>query len=93
MPIYEYEPLEGGCETCEGRYEVLQSVNEEPLTACPKCGMKIRRIVSRASFQLDSKVSPDKAAEKGFTTYKRSGKGHYERVAGDAGPSTISSDD
>ncbi|MBS1718437.1 MAG: zinc ribbon domain-containing protein [Armatimonadetes bacterium] len=93
MPIYEYEPVDHDCKQCHGRFEMLQRVDEEALTVCPTCGKACRRVVSRPSFKMDTNTSPDKAAEKGFTTYKRSGKGNYERVAGSGGPETLSADD
>ncbi|MCP4666726.1 MAG: zinc ribbon domain-containing protein [Deltaproteobacteria bacterium] len=48
MPIYEYEALEPdkGCETCRGRFEVIQGVDEKPLSLCPDCGNKVRKIIS-----------------------------------------------
>ncbi|MBN1866792.1 zinc ribbon domain-containing protein [Candidatus Sumerlaeota bacterium] len=41
MPTYEY-----GCERCGLRFERRQSMSEEPLTECPKCGGKVQRLVS-----------------------------------------------
>ncbi|MCG3136336.1 MAG: hypothetical protein HJJLKODD_00164 [Phycisphaerae bacterium] len=32
MPTYEYE-----CQACGHRFEAFQSINAEPLSACPKC--------------------------------------------------------
>ncbi|HIE43419.1 MAG TPA: hypothetical protein EYP78_01305 [Candidatus Omnitrophica bacterium] len=40
MPTYEYE-----CERCEYRFEVLQSITDEPLQKCPKCKGRIRRLI------------------------------------------------
>lgn len=33
MPIYEYR-----CENCEDQFEILQSISDEPLKKCQKCG-------------------------------------------------------
>ena len=41
MPIYEYK-----CTDC-GRLEVEQSIKDEPLGSCPKCGEKVQRLISR----------------------------------------------
>ena len=51
MPIYEYE-----CPFC-GRFEVIQSSTEKPLTKCEKCASagktnKVQRVVSPAAFHL-----------------------------------------
>jgi putative FmdB family regulatory protein len=46
MPIYEYE-----CGAC-GRFEVLQKINEPPLSKCETCGRRVHRLVSLSSFAL-----------------------------------------
>src|SRR6266702_5132330 len=40
MPTYEYL-----CRTCSHRFETWQKMTDEPLTVCPECGNKIRRIL------------------------------------------------
>ena len=47
MPIYEYD-----CLSCGKHIEKLQKITEEPLTSCPFCSGKIRKLVSNCSFQL-----------------------------------------
>jgi putative FmdB family regulatory protein len=39
MPTYEYE-----CRSCKHRFEEFQSITDEPLEKCPKCGKKVRRL-------------------------------------------------
>lgn len=41
MPTYEYE-----CLSCKHKFEILQSITEKPKTNCPKCGKKIRKLIS-----------------------------------------------
>jgi putative FmdB family regulatory protein len=41
MPTYEYK-----CESCGLKFERRQAITELPLTECPKCRGKIRRLVS-----------------------------------------------
>lgn len=83
MPVYEYlaEDCEG-CEHCRTRFQWLQSISEDPLTQCPKCGGPVARIVSKSSFKVGQNVSPEKAAKHGFTTFKKAGKGTWEKLAG-----------
>lgn len=88
MPIYEYEPEGHDCLICNGRTEVLQPITDEPLKYCPTCGLEVKRVISRASFKLDKGASGDKAAAKGFTTFKKVEKGKWERVSGE-GPDMI----
>ncbi|MFA6217373.1 MAG: FmdB family zinc ribbon protein [Candidatus Omnitrophota bacterium] len=40
MPTYEYE-----CSQC-GKFEQSQSMNDEPLKKCPKCGKKVKKLIS-----------------------------------------------
>jgi putative FmdB family regulatory protein len=40
MPTYEYE-----CKACKHRFEVFQSISDEPIKRCPKCGRKVRRLI------------------------------------------------
>ena len=40
MPIYEYE-----CDSCHFHFERKQRFDEEPVTMCPKCKGKARRVI------------------------------------------------
>ncbi len=40
MPIYEYE-----CGKCQFRFERKQGFDEEPITMCPQCRGKARRVI------------------------------------------------
>ena len=41
MPTYEYQ-----CEACDHRFEAFQSIVAEPLSECPECAGKVRRLIS-----------------------------------------------
>ncbi len=43
MPTYEYE-----CLSCKHKFELLQSITAKPKTKCPKCGKKLRKLISAA---------------------------------------------
>jgi len=88
MPIYEYEPDGHDCLICNGRTEVIQKITDEALKYCPTCGLEVKRVVSRASFKLGIQSNPEKAAQKGFSTFKRVEKGKWEKVGGE-GPDMI----
>lgn len=46
MPIYEYK-----CQRC-GDFEVTQRITEKPLSRCPTCKAKVKKLISNTSFQL-----------------------------------------
>jgi putative FmdB family regulatory protein len=83
VPVYEYEPDDRDCLMCEGRVDVIQGINEEPLKYCPWCGLEVRRVISRVTFKLAGTPAQDAASKKGFTTFRRAEKGIWEKVAGE----------
>ncbi len=40
MPTYEYK-----CENCGHVFEEFQSMSDDPLDECPKCGGKVQRLI------------------------------------------------
>jgi putative FmdB family regulatory protein len=46
MPIYEYE-----CGKC-GTFEATQRITGKPLSRCPTCKGKVKKLISNTSFQL-----------------------------------------
>ncbi len=40
MPTYEYR-----CQRCRRRHEALQSITARPLTTCPKCNGRLKRLL------------------------------------------------
>lgn len=83
MPIYEYEPIDAHCEACEGGFETFQHMGDDALTECPVCGAPIKRLISQSAFAMSKGFSHDKAAQKGFTTWRRAEYGRWEKVAGE----------
>ncbi len=94
MPTYIYEVI---TEAGDGeRFEVVQTMSDEPLTAHPETGAPVRRIFlppNIASKYTErtaaTNASDDGKLEKlGFTKYVKSGDGKYEKTIG-KGPSQI----
>jgi putative FmdB family regulatory protein len=83
MPIYEYEPDDRDCFICENKLEILQGINDDALKLCPYCGMGICKRVSRAGFKVTKYHGAEHAGQKGFTTYKRSEYGVWEKIGGE----------
>lgn len=65
MPFYEYV-----CDNCGHEFEQLQSIKDEPLKKCPKCGKnKLSRLIGTGGgiifkgsgfYKTDYKNSPSK---------------------------------
>lgn len=47
MPIYEYN-----CEKCSKHFEITQKISDSPISVCPTCGGKAKRVISQTSFAL-----------------------------------------
>jgi putative FmdB family regulatory protein len=47
MPIYEYE-----CLKCEKNHEIMQKFSDAPLSTCPDCGGRMKKLISNTSFVL-----------------------------------------
>ena len=93
MPLYEYAHISSEATECPERFEVLQSMQAEPLTVCPDCGRPCERVFS-APAAPQSKggiLSKGNLEAKGFTQYKKAGDGVYEKTAG-KGPDVIHRD-
>ena len=47
MPIYEYQ-----CESCTDKFEIKQSMKDDALTACPRCGKRVQRLISSPAIMF-----------------------------------------
>ena len=67
MPFYDYV-----CTQCKNEFEVFQSMKDEALTTCEKCGGKVRRIITGGTgvifkgsgFYVNDSKKSTKAASK-----------------------------
>jgi putative FmdB family regulatory protein len=91
MPIHEYAAIGHGCAHCEAHFDVLQKLADAPLTNCPQCDAPVRRVISAPNVASGNAhvLSEDHAAKRGFTQYRRTEKGVYEKAYG-TGPRYIS---
>lgn len=98
MPTYVYEVTREDGEPGE-RFEVQQSIKDEPLQTHPETGEPVRRVITppylpgpMSDHVAQRTVSDNKRlGELGLTKYVKAGDGHYEKAAG-KGPDTISAD-
>ena len=47
MPIYEYL-----CQTCSYRFEVKQSIKDDPITNCARCGCAVSKLISSPAIMF-----------------------------------------
>lgn len=47
MPLYEYK-----CRKCASVLEAIQKVSDFPLTECPKCGGRLKKVISAPAIQF-----------------------------------------
>ena len=84
MPTYVYQKKDGekGCPHCSGRFEVDQSMSDEPLKKCPKCGAGVRRVISAPNIvQSDKSLLSDKNLKAhGFERLVKEEKGKYRKT-------------
>lgn len=93
MPIYEFV-----CESCGRLVERLQKVSDPPPEACPECGGKMAKIMSRNSFQLkgggwyrdlySSNKSATNSADKGTDTAAKPAETKPDKPAAAPAPDT-----
>jgi predicted nucleic acid-binding Zn ribbon protein len=96
MPTYVYEILDEQGRPTEERFEVIQPMSEDPLTAHPETGQPIRRVFvpfriagKHAPMHTDKALKDDRKLEQlGFTKYVKASDGKYEKVIG-KGPNQI----
>ena len=75
MPIYEYESLapKKGCKKCAHRFEVIQGIAEEPLSDCPYCGQKVKKIISWCRAAIVETSDEHTMVERQISKYEKEG--------------------
>ena len=88
MPVYVYRILRPGtpADRCE-TFEVRQSIHEPALTRHPETGEPVERVLLPPMIGTGT-VGDSEIAQAGFTKYKRTSDGTYERESG-KGPKRI----
>lgn len=93
MPIYTYRSTESGCGYCAAGFDLLQKLADAELTACPRCGAPVKKQLSAPALAIGGAhlLNEKRVGDKGFTQYRKIGKGVYEKTAG-KGPDIIQGD-
>lgn len=81
MPIREYCAIDPSkaCRHCKDGFEEMESMDAAAKETCPRCGGKVQRQLSAPSFGGSKSGLHDRAKNAGFTTFKKSGQGEYEK--------------
>ncbi|MDH3981840.1 MAG: hypothetical protein OES84_02945 [Kiritimatiellaceae bacterium] len=81
MPIREYAAVEPkkSCDHCREGFEEVEGIHTPAKETCPCCGAKVQRQLSAPSLGRSESGLHDRAKNAGFTTYKKSSKGEYEK--------------
>lgn len=68
MPTYDYR-----CLSCNHSFELFQSMTEKPISACPKCGGEVKRLIGAGAGPIFK--------GSGFyqTDYKNSSNGNNQK--------------
>jgi putative FmdB family regulatory protein len=85
MPTYCYEAAgEDGCPHCLEGFDVVQSMKDDPLEACPRCGASVRRAVTApyVNTRPSSKsiLRDDNLKRHGFTKLVNEGGGKFRKI-------------
>lgn len=81
MPIREYTAVDSkkSCKKCKEGFEEVETMDAPAIEVCPQCGSKVQRQLSAPSVGSSQSGLHDRAKNAGFTTYKKSSKGEYEK--------------
>jgi len=77
MPVYEYEH-EGKACMLGKVFECEQTIKDKPLSECPKCGGKVKKLISAPRLSFPKTNSELKS--QGFAKLVRRDDGVYENV-------------
>ncbi len=81
MPTYEYE-----CQKCGHKFEEFQSMKDAPLTKCPACKGKVKRLIGAGAGFIF------KGSGFYITDYRSSGyRDKKKKESGDSAPAPASS--
>ncbi|MBN2062706.1 MAG: zinc ribbon domain-containing protein [Deltaproteobacteria bacterium] len=75
MPIYEYQALEikKSCPKCRYLFEVLQNIGDKPISACPFCGNKVKKIISWCHSAVNEPSEDHFKTNKRIKEYEKNG--------------------
>src|SRR3954469_3142844 len=96
MPTYEY-----ACTSCGDRLEVVQKFSDDPLTVCPACSGKLRKVFSAVGvvfkgsgfYKTDSRAGAKKKSSGESGDKKAESSSDKSSDSGSSGSDTSGSSD
>jgi hypothetical protein len=82
MPLLRYEPLKAPCKLCSAGFEHRQEAGAPDLATCPTCGQAVSRCglpLAVHTPKLLKPLSVTDAKRAGFSVWKRTSSGEFER--------------
>ena len=81
MPIREYVAASPGksCPHCKEGFEQMEAMDAPNADRCPECGNPVQRRFSAPNVGGSKSNLHDRAKNAGFTTFKKTGQGEYEK--------------
>ncbi|MBN1847418.1 MAG: zinc ribbon domain-containing protein [Deltaproteobacteria bacterium] len=75
MPIYEYQSFksQNGCNQCLKGFEIFQGIHEDPLSTCPFCGNKIKKVISWCRSAISETPQEQRFVENRVKEYEKAG--------------------
>ena len=82
MPLYVYESEDPSksCAKCRDGFEIMQSLKDGKLTACPACGAPVYRVIQAPGLTHSKTDLHYRAKRAGFKCLKKVQKGEYEKM-------------
>jgi hypothetical protein len=91
MPLYLYQGLD-----TQSTFELMHPMQDAPLRLHPESGEPLRRLYTpphlggkHSEETIQSTLSKENLAAKGFTKYEKVKTGQYERTVGTQGPAHL----
>ena len=85
MPTYGYQAKAArGCDLCRKGFEIVQSMQDAPLEACPDCSAPVQRVISVPYINTHpstrSLLSDKNIKRHGFTKLVNEGGGKFRKL-------------